>query len=135
MQMRKIKPKVAASAPPGQGATRRQRERYVQAGGMLQGYAPDFVIRLGYIAMGVGVACLLAIAALIIFVTPVYGLPVAIAAALAWVLPIALLASFIAPGFRLALRDRRAGGRVVEGGVGGGRTRGTSGGPGMGRVR
>ena len=35
MQMRKIKPKVAASAPPGQGATRRQRERYVQAGGML----------------------------------------------------------------------------------------------------
>ncbi|TMC87585.1 MAG: hypothetical protein E6J12_12795, partial [Chloroflexi bacterium] len=55
MQMRKIKPKVAASAPPGQGATRRQRERYVQAGGMLQGYAPDFVIRLGYIALGVGV--------------------------------------------------------------------------------
>src|SRR2546421_9605188 len=132
MQMRKIKPKVAASAPPGQGATRRQRERYVQAGGMLQGYAPDFVIRLGYIAMGVGVACLLAIAALIIFVTPVYGLPVAIAAALAWVLPIALLASFIAPGFRLALRDRRREARLGAGERVGARPARTPDGPGLG---
>ena len=131
MQMRKIKPKVAASALPGQGATRRQRERYVQAGGMLQGYAPDFVIRLGYIALGVGVACLLAIAALIIFVTPVYGLPVAIAAGLAWVLPIALLASFIAPGFRLALKDRRAEARLVQGQLVGASTVSTSIGLGM----
>src|SRR5437879_6897772 len=115
MQMRKIKPKVAASAPPGQAATVSKRKRNVQSGGMLQGYAPDFVIRLGYIALGVGVACLLAIAALIIFVTPVYGLPVAIAAGLAWVLPIALLASFVAPGFRLALKDRRAEAKLVQG--------------------
>src|SRR5205807_6059258 len=111
--MRKVQPKATPTASSGQ--TRRQRERYVQAGGMLQGYAPDFVIRLGYIAMGVGVACLLAIAALIIFVTPVYGLPVAIAAGVAWVLPIALLASFIAPGFRLALKDRRAAARLAQG--------------------
>src|SRR4051794_18877841 len=106
-QMRKVKPKAAVtSTAPGAGATRKQRERYVQAGGMLQGYAPDFVIRLGYIAIGVGVFCLLAMAALLIFVPHVYGWPVAIAASLAWALPIALLASFIAPGFRLALKDR-----------------------------
>ena len=97
MQMRKVKPKVAASAPPGQGATRRQRERYVQAGGMLQGYAPDFVIRLGYIAIGVGVACVIAMALILIFVPRAYGWPVAVVAAIAWVLPIALLSSFVAP--------------------------------------
>src|SRR5579864_4762299 len=114
--MRKIKPKVgAAGAPPGQGATRRQRERYVESGGMLQGYAPDFVIRLGYIALGVGVFCLIVMAALILILHPIYGWPVAITAALAWVLPIALLASFVAPGFRLALKDRRAEARLVQG--------------------
>ena len=49
-QMRKVKPKAAVTATaPGAGATRKQRERYVQAGGMLQGYAPDFVVRIGYI--------------------------------------------------------------------------------------
>ena len=115
-QVRKIKPKAAAAvAPPGQNATRKQRERYVQAGGMLQGYAPDFVIRLGYFALAGGVVCLLAIAALIIFLRPVYGLPVAIAASLAWVVPIALLASFVAPGFRLAMKDRNAEARLVQG--------------------
>ena len=55
-QMRKVKPKAPAAAAVTQGTTRRQRERYVQAGGLLQGYAPDFVVRLGYIAVGVGVA-------------------------------------------------------------------------------
>jgi hypothetical protein len=82
---------------------------------MLQGYAPDFVIRAGYIAVAVSVVCLLVIAALIVFVPRLYGWPVAVAAALAWVLPIALLASFIAPGFRLALKDRKAEGRLVQG--------------------
>ena len=112
-QMRKIQPKTGAAA--GTGQTRRQRERFVQAGGMLQGYAPDFVIRLGYIAVGVAVACVLIIAAILIFVPRFYGLPVAIVASIAWVLPIALLASFIAPGFRLALKDRKAEGRLVQG--------------------
>jgi hypothetical protein len=113
-QMRRVQPKAAAAAPtPGQ--TRKQRERYVQAGGMLQGYAPDFVIRAGYISVAVGVVCLLVIAALILFVPRIYGWPVAVAAALAWVLPIALLASFIAPGFRLALKDRKTEGRLVQG--------------------
>jgi len=112
-QMRKIQPKAGAAA--GGGQTRRQRERYVQAGGMLQGYAPDLVIRIGYIAVGIAVACVLIIAAILIFVPPIYGLLVAIAASIAWVLPIALLASFIAPGFRLALKDRKAEGRLVQG--------------------
>jgi hypothetical protein len=112
-QMRKIQPK--AGAPASTGQTRRQRERFVQAGGMLQGYAPDLVIRIGYIATGIAVACVLIIAAILVFVPPIYGLPVAIAASIAWVLPIALLASFIAPGFRLALKDRKAEGRLVQG--------------------
>jgi len=126
-QMRKVKPKAsAASTLPGQNSTRRQRERYVQAGGMLQGYAPDFVVRLGYIAIGIGVVCVIAIAASLIFLRPAYGLPVAIAAALAWVLPIALLASFVAPGFRLALKDRTAEARLVQGQLVGASTVSTS---------
>jgi hypothetical protein len=112
-QMRQVQPKTDSATSPGQ--TRKQRERYVQAGGMLQGYAPDFVIRMGYIAVGVGVVCLLAIAACLVFLPPIYGWPVGIAAALAWVLPIALLASFIAPGFQLARKDRRAEARLVQG--------------------
>jgi len=112
-QVRQVQPKAAKAATPGQ--TRKQRERYVQAGGMLQGYAPDFVIRMGYIAVAVGVLCLAIIAVCLIFIPPIYGWPVAIAASLAWVLPIALLASFVAPGFRLALRDRKVEGKLVQG--------------------
>ena len=118
-QMRKVKPRAAQAAvtqtAPGQGATRKQRERYIQAGGMLQGYAPDFVIRLGYVAVGVGVACLIIGIALLLLLHGPYGWPVAVVAALAWVLPIALLASFIAPGFRLALKDQKAEPRLVQG--------------------
>jgi hypothetical protein len=112
-QMRKIQPK--AGPPTSAGQTRRQREQFVQAGGMLQGYAPDFVVRLGYMAVGIAAACVLIVAAILIFVPRFYGWPVAVAAAIAWVLPIALLASFIAPGFRLALKDRKAEGRLVQG--------------------
>lgn len=112
-QMRKIQPKGGPPASAGQ--TRRQREKFVQAGGMLQGYAPDLVVRIGYMAVAIAVACVLIIAAILIFVPRIYGLPVAIAAAVAWALPIALLASFIAPGFRLALKDRKAEARLVQG--------------------
>lgn len=126
-QMRKVKPKAAVtSTAPGAGATRKQRERYVQAGGMLQGYAPDFVIRLGYISIGIGVVCLLVVAALLLFLPPTYGWPVAIVAAIAWLFPIALLASFIAPGFRLALKDRTAEARLVQGQLVGASTVSTS---------
>ena len=112
-QMRKIQPKVPASN--AQGATRRQRERYVQSGGMLQGYAPEYVIRIGYISIGVAVLCVLVIAACLILLPGIYGWPVAVAASLAWVLPIALLASFVGPGFRLALRDRKIEPKLVQG--------------------
>ena len=77
-QMRKVQPKQPASN--AQGATRKQRERYVQSGGMLQGYAPDYVVRIGFISIGVAVVCLLIVAALLIFIPPIYGWPVAVAA-------------------------------------------------------
>jgi hypothetical protein len=112
-QVRKIQPKSAASNAPG--ATRKQRERYVQSGGMLQGYAPERVIRIGYISLAIGVLCLLIIATFLAFLPPVYGWPDAVAASIAWVLPIALLASFVGPGFRLALRDRKVEPRLVQG--------------------
>ncbi len=127
--MRKVQPKTAPAAT--QAQTRRQRERFVQGGGMLQGYAPDFVIRVGYISIAVGVACLLIIAALVIFLPRIYGLPVAIAAAMAWVLPIALLASFVAPGFRLAFKDKKAEAKLVQGQLMGASTVSTSVGLGM----
>jgi hypothetical protein len=113
-QVRKVQPKAAA-APPTKGQTKRQRERFVQGGGMLQGYDPNFVLRLGYVSIGIAVGCVVIIAALLIFIPSVYGLPVAIAGAVAWVLPIALLASFVGPGFRLALRDRKAEAKLVQG--------------------
>ena len=112
-QMRKVQPKGAASN--AQGATRKQRERFVQSGGMLQGYAPERVIRIGYISIGVAVLCVLVIAACLVFLPPIYGWPDAIAAAVAWVFPIALLASFVGPGFRLALKDRKAEPRLIQG--------------------
>ena len=112
-QMRKVQPKLPASN--AQGASRKQRERYVQAGGMLQGYAPEYVMRIGYISVGVGVVCLLIIAACLVFLPGIYGWPDAIAASVAWVLPIALLASFVGPGFRLAMRDRKVEPKLVQG--------------------
>jgi len=112
-QMRKVQPKQTASN--AQGATRKQRERFVQAGGMLQGYSPDYVIRVGYISIGIAVVCVLIIAACLVFLPPIYGWADAVAAAIAWIFPIALLASFVGPGFRLALKDRKAEPRLVQG--------------------
>ena len=114
-QMRQVKRKPPTSGQLAQGTTRKQRERYVEAGGMLQGYAPDFVVRLGYIAVGVAVACLIVMGVLILVLRPIYGWADAIVAAIAWLLPVALLASFVAPGFRLALKDRRAEAKLVQG--------------------
>lgn len=112
-QMRRVQPKAAPSN--AQGATRKQRERYVQAGGMLQGYAPDYVMRIAYISIAIAAVCLLAVAACLIFLPPIYGWPDAVAAGLAWILPIALLASFVAPGARLAMKDRKAEAKLVQG--------------------
>ncbi len=111
--MRQVQPKTSSATSAGQ--TRKQRERYVQAGGMLQGYAPELVMRTGYISITFAVVCVMIIAVILVFVPPVYGWPVAVAASLAWVLPIALLASFVAPGFRLAMKDRKAEAKLVQG--------------------
>ncbi len=77
-QMRRIQPKAAAASNT-QGATRKQRERYVQSGGMLQGYAPERVIRIGYVSIGVAVLCAAIMAAWLVFIPPIYGWPVAVA--------------------------------------------------------
>ena len=111
--MRQVQPKAGSATNPGQ--TRKQRERYVQAGGMLQGYAPDFVMRVGYISTAAAVVCVLVIGLILVYVPRAYGWPDAVAASLAWVLPVALLASFVAPGFRLAMKDRKAEARLVQG--------------------
>ena len=110
-QVRQVKPKVPAQATPQQ--QKRQRERYVQSGGLLQGYAPEFVERIGLYAAGVAVACVV-LGALVALVLP-YGLPVKIVAAVAWLVPIVFLASFIVPGWRLARKDRRQEPRLVQG--------------------
>jgi hypothetical protein len=98
---------------------------------MLQGYSPELVMRIGYISIGVGVGCLIVIAALLIFLPPVYGWPDAVAATIAWLLPIALLASFVGPGFRLAMKDRKAEARLVQGQLKGAASVSTSRGLGM----
>src|SRR5258708_34520854 len=113
-EVRQVKRKLATPGQLAQGTTRKERERYVEAGGMLQGYAPDFVVRLGYIAVGVAVACLIVMAVLILVLRPIYGWADAIVAAVAWLMPIALLAGFVAPGFRLALKDRPAQAKLVQ---------------------
>ncbi len=109
-QVRQVKPK---SVPAPSGDQRKQRERYVSSGGMLQGYAPETVIRIGYIAAAAAVGCLLIMAALLLFLP--YGWPVRVVAAAVWVLPIAFGASIVLRGFQLALRDRKLEPRLVQG--------------------
>ena len=113
--VREVKPKgvPAAAAPADSKQQKKQRERYVAAGGLLQGYAPEFIVKLGYYSVGVVAVCLVVMALLLLFLP--YGWPVRIAAALAWLVPVAFLASFIGPGYRLALRDRKAEPRMVQG--------------------
>jgi hypothetical protein len=110
--VRQVRPKnvPVPAAPANQ---RRQRERYVQAGGMLQGYAPETVVRITYIAGAAALGCLL-IMALILLLLPA-GWPTRIVAAVAWVVPIGFAATFILPGYRLARRDRKAEPKLVQG--------------------
>src|SRR5437868_14797081 len=82
---------------------------------MQQGYSPDQVVRFGYISIAIAVVCVLISAACLLFQPPSYGWPDAVAASIAWIFPIALLASFVGPGFRLALKDRKAEPRIVQG--------------------
>lgn len=113
-QVRQVKPKLPqAAAQPTAAQQKRQRERYVQSGGLLQGYAPEFVQRIGIYSAGVSVACVV-IGALLLLLLP-YGWPVRVVAALAWIVPIAFLASFVLPGWQLARKDAKAEPRLVQG--------------------
>jgi hypothetical protein len=112
--MRQVRPKVP-TATPSDKQQKRQRERYVQSGGLLQGYAPELVMRIGYGSLAAVVVCLLIMLELLLGPIAPRGLPVRIAAALAWVVPIAFLASFVIPGVRLAWTDRKAEGKLVQG--------------------
>jgi hypothetical protein len=112
-QVRQIKPKGVPAPTADAGQQKRQRERYVASGGMLQGYSPELVMRIGYVALAIVVVCLLVVAAIVVFLPT--GLPVRIVAAMAWVVPIAFLASFVGPGLRLAWSDRKKEPRLVQG--------------------
>jgi hypothetical protein len=111
-QVRQVRQRTIAppSAPADQ---RKQQERYVRTGGMLQGYAPETVVRIGHLAAAASVGCLL-IGALLLLLLP-YGLPVKIVAAVVWLLPIVLGAVFIVRGYQLARQDLKAEPRVYQG--------------------
>ncbi|HUZ88246.1 MAG TPA: hypothetical protein VMU49_00250 [Candidatus Acidoferrales bacterium] len=132
-QMRQVRPKQAQAPQPAVGDSKRQRARYVASGGILQGYSPEFVVRLGYIGGAVSLACLV-ILAVLVAVHP-WGWPVGIVAGMVWLLPIAFVASFVLPGYRLARADRRGEPRMVQGQLVGASSLSTSIGLGMLMVR
>jgi hypothetical protein len=112
-QVRQVRPKNVPAPAAGGGDQRKQRQRYVEAGGILQGYAPETVMRIGYIAGAAAVACIL-IGAALFFLAP-YGLFTRIVAAVVWLVPIILGLTFILSGVRLAMQDRKLEPRMVQG--------------------
>src|SRR5947208_6833714 len=112
-QVRQVRPKNIPAPAAGGGDQRKQRQRYVQSGGMLQGYAPELVTRIGVYAIAGAVACPLVMALILLFLP--YGWPVRIAAAIVWIVPIVLGGSFLLPGLRLARKDRKAEPKMVQG--------------------
>src|SRR5262245_20123243 len=97
-QVRQVRPKNVP-APTAGGNQRKQRERYVQTGGMLQGYAPETVLRIGYLAGAATLVCVLVMVAIVLFL-PNAGWFTRVAAAVFWLAPIVFGLSFLAPGFR-----------------------------------
>src|SRR5215471_5663122 len=95
-QVRQVRPRNVPAPAAGGGDQRKQRERYVQAGGMLQGYSPETVLRIGYIAGAAALACIL-IGVGLFFVVP-YQLTRVVAAAV-WLVPVIFGLSFIVSGF------------------------------------
>lgn len=97
---------------------RRQRQEFVESGGMLQGYAPERVVRVAYLGLGGAVVCV-AVMVVILLVLPLalphLDLPTRIIAAVAWVIPIAFAGSFLLPGWRLARKDLKGEPTVVQG--------------------
>jgi len=132
--MRQVRPKPSAGAPGGT-QQRRQRERYVEAGGFLQGYSPETVIRLGYYSAAAIVVSLLVMVELIVGPLAPHGTGVRLVAAAAWLAPVVILISLIATGVRLAYRDRKAQPLVVQGQLMGASSVSTSRGLGMVMVR
>ncbi|GAC1615435.1 MAG: hypothetical protein NVS9B1_25200 [Candidatus Dormibacteraceae bacterium] len=135
--MKQVRPKAAPAGQPAaaSGQQRRQRERYVESGGFLQGYAPDTVLRLGYFGLAAVVVSLLIMVELILGPLAPHGLAVRIVAAVAWVIPIVILVSLVAPGVRLAWKDRKEQPRMVQGQLLGASSVSTSRGLGMIMVR
>src|SRR5437879_13858867 len=112
-QVRQVKPKAVPVPQASGGDQRKQRQRYVRSGGMLQGYSPELVMRVGMYAVAGAVVCLLVMAVILLFLP--YGWPVRIAAAIVWIVPITLGASFLVPGLRLARKGRKADPKLVPG--------------------
>src|SRR5215468_3510155 len=112
-QIRQVRPKNVPAPAAAGGDQRKQRERYVSSGGMLQGYAPETVVRIGYIGGAGALVCVLIMGLLLLFLP--YSWPVRAVAAAVWVLPIAFGASIIVRGFQLALKDRKLEPRLVQG--------------------
>ena len=133
--MRQVRPKTGAAPASGGGQQRKQRERYVEAGGFLQGYSPDWVMRIGYYSLGACVLCILIGVELIWGPLAPSNFSVRIVAAAAWLAPIVILLSLVAPGVRLAWRDRKAQPSVVQGQLLGASSVSTSRGLGMLMIR
>jgi hypothetical protein len=109
-------PKAQQKATPKQ--QRRQRQQYVESGGLLQGYAPERVIRIAQFGLGGAIVCL-AVILVILFVLPLafphLDWPTRAVAAAAWLVPVGFAASFLLPGWRLARKDLKAEPTVVQG--------------------
>ncbi|MGH7911566.1 MAG: hypothetical protein ACREQM_06275 [Candidatus Dormibacteraceae bacterium] len=120
-QVRQPAPAQPAGQPqrkPTARQQRRQRRQYVESGGLLQGYAPKWVLRISYLGLAGAILC----AAVIVVVLVVLPLsfrdldwPSRVIAAVAWALPIGFAASFLLPGWRLARKDLRAEPTVIQG--------------------
>ena len=139
-QVRKTIKQVRPKGTPAPGSAsapqqKKQREQYVEAGGFLQGYSPEQVMRIGYISLAVVAVSLLVMLELVLGPIAPRGTAVRIIAALAWVIPIVILVSLLAPGIRLAYRDRKASPKVVQGQLLGASTVSTSRGLGLIMVR
>jgi hypothetical protein len=132
--MRQVRPKPSSGAQGG-AQQRRQRERYVEAGGFLQGYSPEWVIRLGYYSLAAVVFSLLVMAELVWGPLAPGALAVRVIAAVAWLAPIVILVSLVGPGVRLAFKDRNAQPLVVQGQLLGASSVSTSRGLGMLMIR
>lgn len=123
-QVRQVRP-AAPAQPAGQPQQkqtprqqRRQRQQFVESGGLLQGYAPERVIRVAYLGLAGAVVCV-AVMIVILLVLPLalhhLDWPTRAVAAVAWVLPIGFAASFLLPGWRLARKDLKAEPTLVQG--------------------